>query len=222
MKYIVVDLEMNPLGKGYPEQKRICKNEVIEIGAVVLNEAYQEIDSFKMYVKPQMNIKVEDKVKKLTKITMDTLNDAPCFEEAAKCFLSWCVDIQDEICFVEWSETDAQQFTSELIMKGIELPEKYTERLHGWYDFQKEFGDALGLDNRVSLQNAMQYAGLDFEGQMHDALYDARNTAVLMETVRTQELRKRALENVIQVLNAESIGSTLGDMFDFSKLCLSA
>ncbi len=222
MKYIVVDLEMNPLGKGYIEQKKICKNEIIEIGAVVLDETYQEIDSFVTYVKPQMNTRIEKHIVDLTQITMDMLSDAPCFAEAAKMFLEWCLHLQDDTQFVQWSTTDISQFTSEVLMKNIHLSGEYTKLIHDWHDFQKEFGDALGLDNQISLQNALQYAGLDFAGQAHDALSDARNTALLMGIARTPELRKRALERVIEVLNGKSIGNTLGELFDFSVMCLSA
>ena len=55
MKHIVVDLEMNHLARDYKEERIICSMEVIEIGAVVLDEAYAEIGSFKTFVKPQYN-----------------------------------------------------------------------------------------------------------------------------------------------------------------------
>ena len=37
MKYIVVDFEMNPVSKEFKEQKAICRNEIIEKGAVLLD-----------------------------------------------------------------------------------------------------------------------------------------------------------------------------------------
>lgn len=38
-----------------------------------MNEKFEEIGAFKMYVKPQFNEKVVKKVEKLTGITMDKL-----------------------------------------------------------------------------------------------------------------------------------------------------
>ena len=32
MKHVVVDLEMNPLAKEYHEERKVCRNEVIQIG----------------------------------------------------------------------------------------------------------------------------------------------------------------------------------------------
>lgn len=59
MKYIVVDLEMNSLAKEYKEERAQCGMEIIEIGAVVLDEQYQEVDSFKTLVKPQFNDEIK-------------------------------------------------------------------------------------------------------------------------------------------------------------------
>jgi len=38
MRYIILDLEMNRIAERYREERQVCKMEVIEIGAVVLNE----------------------------------------------------------------------------------------------------------------------------------------------------------------------------------------
>ena len=52
MIYVFVDFEMNMIDSEYKKEKKICKSEIIEIGAVKLDEDYNEIDSFKSYVKP--------------------------------------------------------------------------------------------------------------------------------------------------------------------------
>ena len=39
MKYVVIDLEMNPIASVYMAERTICKLEVIEIGAILLDEA---------------------------------------------------------------------------------------------------------------------------------------------------------------------------------------
>ena len=79
MKYVVVDLEMNPLSKEYVEERKQCRSEVIQIGAVALDERYQEIGSFKTLVKPQYNSVIVPKIKKLTGITTSMVQEAPVF-----------------------------------------------------------------------------------------------------------------------------------------------
>ena len=46
MKHIVIDLEMNVLDKRYIKEKQSCSREIIQIGAVLLDEQYQEIGYF--------------------------------------------------------------------------------------------------------------------------------------------------------------------------------
>ena len=70
--------------------------------------------------------------------------------------------------------------------------------------------------------NVRYLTGIDAEGRQHDALFDARNTAVLFKTVRIPDLYKTALEKVVNVLQAKSISTSLGDIFDFSQLELTA
>ena len=51
----------------------------------------------------------------------------------------------------------------------------------------KEYTEKLGLERIISLEKALDYAGIAFEGHMHDALCDAKNTAELFAIVRNEE-----------------------------------
>ena len=52
MHHIFVDFEMNHIAGQYEEERSFSKMEIVEIGAVMLDEHYQEISSFQSYVKP--------------------------------------------------------------------------------------------------------------------------------------------------------------------------
>lgn len=97
MVHIVADLEMNWLDFKYENERKISTNEMIEIGAVTMNEKFEEIGAFKMYVKPQFNDKVVKKVEKLTGITMDMLQDSPVFADAFDAFIKWCISFGEEV-----------------------------------------------------------------------------------------------------------------------------
>lgn len=114
MKHIVVDLEMNSLAKEFKEEKIICGREIIEIGAVVLDEQYHEIGSFKTLVKPQYNDVIKPYFEKLTGITTEMVANAPVFKEALDMFFSWCHSINDDVQIYQWSETDLDQVLSEI------------------------------------------------------------------------------------------------------------
>ncbi len=222
MKHIVVDLEMNGLAKEYKEERQFWGREVIEIGAVVLDDSYNEIGSFKTLVKPQYNDRITPYYSNLTGITTEMVAEAPHFEEALKTFFAWCKSLDKQVHIYQWSESDLEQIVKEVELKGIVLSNENRQLLTDWEDFQKEYGKKLNLDNAVSLKNAAMYAGVDFEGREHDALDDARNTATLLKIVRTPELCKQALEHVIDALTPSASGSTLGSMFNFAELGFSA
>lgn len=218
MKHIVVDLEMNSLAKEFKEEKIICGREIIEIGAVVLDEQYHEIGSFKTLVKPQYNDVIKPYFEKLTGITTEMVANAPVFKEALDMFFSWCHSINDDVQIYQWSETDLDQVLSEIKLKRIAVEEENQVLLYNWADFQKEYGEKLNLSNAVSLKNAVMYAGVEFEGSEHDALNDARNTATLLKILRNPDLCKKALEHVIDALTPTSVNATLGSMFNFAEL----
>ena len=62
MKHIVIDLEMNKIARS-SEARKICKSEIIEIGAVMLDENLQEIGNFRTYVKPEYNDKIAAEIR---------------------------------------------------------------------------------------------------------------------------------------------------------------
>lgn len=222
MKYVVVDLEMNPLSREYETERFICKDEIIEIGAVLLDEEFQEIGSFMTLVKPKYNDKIERKIEKLTGITFDKVQAAPYFGDAVDMFLQWCSSIPDEISFIQWSESDLKQLSGEMLLKSYIPSIKQEKFLDNWTDFQKEYGDTLGVDRQLSLQKALMYAGLDAEGKLHDALFDARNTGRLVRIVRTPDLCDNVLRHVINAIKPKPIEVALGSLFDFSKFNLPA
>ena len=223
MKYVVVDFEMNPVSKKYKEQKAICTNEIIQIGAVLLDDNYEEMDSFQTYVKPCFSAKLRRHIVKLTGITDARLQKAPGFSDAIKAFFEWCLRCGDEIQIIQWSESDHHQITGEIRQKQYRLTEQEEALMSGWHDFQREYGDAIGTAQETSLTRAVMLTGEEFEGKRHDALYDARNTARIFRIVRIPEEREKSLDKVIFKLKENTpLVSTLGDLFDFSKICVVA
>lgn len=220
MKYVVIDLEMNPLSNEYSKEKRQCRSEVIQIGAVALDENYLEIDSFVTLVKPQYNERIIRRIEKLTGITTSMVREAPVFAVAIQRFFDWCLSLNDEIQILQWSEADFLQIAKEVTLKQIVLGWYEQRVMEGWKDFQYEFGKILGLSDQLSLKNAIMYAGIDIVGHYHDALYDARNTAKLFRAIRDPEECKKALSRVISALNPEPQKTTLGELFNLSEFKL--
>lgn len=217
MKYIIVDLEMNPVAKEYQTERKICRMEIIEIGAVILDESFLVLGEFKTLVKPRYNCEIYKKYETLTGITTQMVSGAPDFATAYEMFVNWCESYGDEYEVYAWSENDYHQIVGEMVQKNYTNEAKKAPLAY-WQDFQKEYIDKLGLERVISLEKALNYAGVAFEGHMHDALCDARNTAELFAIVRNEERCNVVLKSVMEALRPKKVEGTLGEMFDWGKL----
>lgn len=217
MNYIIVDFEMNPIASEYKDEKQVCRSEIIEIGAVIMDESFMVLGEFKTLVKPQYNECIYKKYETLTGISTQMVCGAPTFTTAYEMFVNWCESYGNEYEVYAWSENDYHQLTAEMKLKQYAKTDMMRP-LEKWYDFQKEYTEKLGLERVLSLEKALHYAGIEFEGQMHDALCDAKNTAELFAIVRNEERCNVVLKTVMDVLKPKHVSGTLGDMFDFGAL----
>lgn len=220
MKHIVVDLEMNNILQK-SEARRICTNETIEIGAVMLDDNLQEISSFRTYVKPEYNDGIVPKISRLTGITNSMVANAPKFREAFRMFTNWCLGTGDDITLYAWSDSDYNQICKEILLKDYTISEEEAEIVSiEWTDFQKEFDGHLGFERQVSLKLALEMAGIDFSGREHDALDDARNTAELLQIFKDEKMFDLTLRKIEEAMKPTSLENTIGSMFDLSMFAI--
>ncbi len=171
MNYIVLDMEWNqPFNTKTMVKKPVTLHgEIVQIGAVKLNENYQIIDTFKIMVAPKYYTKMHKKVAKLTKITADELQLGFPFPVAFKHFKQWC---GDSFTFLTWGSSDIEVLRNNMLLHKINtewIPTTY-------YDVQIIFNYQIAKENhQVSLLSAMDKIGEPFL-EAHDALNDARNT----------------------------------------------
>lgn len=215
MNHIVVDLEMNNVSqKNHNKQK--CTMETIEIGAVMLDDSLQEISSFKTYVKPEYNNSIVPRITKLTGITNEMIANAPKFKEAFEMFSNWCMKAGNDFVIYSWSDSDYEQLMREIALKDCLSSSELKIMDKKWIDFQKKFDKHIGFDRQVSLTFALEMAGIDFVGNEHDALDDAKNTAELLHIFLDDNLFNKTLRKIKEVLEPTSIGVTFGDFLDAS------
>lgn len=214
MNLIFIDFEMNLTSKEYREIYPACTGEIIEFGAVMLDENYNTISEFKEYVRPEFNDVVEKKIEKLTGISMDMLQTADSLERVLDRFVAWC---GDSYVIYAWSNNDLHQLKSEMIMKDIDIDE-YAELFDDWKDYQIIFQKEFYMENVMSLQKAVDFCGLEFEGRAHDRLIDARNTAFLYRCSKNSETYAKMKKAYDEAFTPTVF--TMSDIFDFSKFQL--
>lgn len=175
-KKVVIDVEMCNVRircRNYP-----FRNEIIQIGAVMLDDEYNVVDEFATYVHPEYG-KIDSFITGLTGISEQNLRNAPRFSEAIISLNTWAGD--GEVEFYAWSDSDYYQVRREVSRK-IPDPEPLERMLDKscWIDYQKVVGNRFESPRQLGLSEALSLAEVDAEGRAHDGLDDARNTAGLI------------------------------------------
>ena len=106
MKYVVVDFEWNQSPYGKNTSNKRLPFEIIEIGAVKLDENGREIGQFSKVIKPKVYKKLHHVTKSLTGITEKELSLGSPFPDALEAFLEWC---GDGYMFCTWGNLDLME-----------------------------------------------------------------------------------------------------------------
>ncbi|MBQ7288327.1 MAG: exonuclease domain-containing protein [Clostridia bacterium] len=169
MKYIFLDLEWN---SAYCKRKEKFVNEIIEIGAVKLDNRLQVEDTFAQTVKSQLTKRLASRFKNLTNISNLEMRQGISFSEALSAFRDWC---GDDFILLTWSNSD--------IYALIENCRLFSNcgmlRISKYVDFQKYVQNELRISgkeitNQISLLNAAMEFGLNTESfAFHRALDDS-------------------------------------------------
>lgn len=213
MQHIFLDFEMNQIPKTARPEGSVMHSEIVEIGAVKLDEDYQQIDRFTCYVRPE-RAPICKKCTELTGITDETVKNAKELKDALEDFTAWIGE--GEVRIYSWSSSDLRQLKTECREKGI-YPDGLERPFRRWMDFQKIYTRLMGLSRRskLSLKNAIGTIEEDFSGNQHSAADDAENSASLLTLVMTQPekfaSRTKIITETVNVKHPQK--STLGDMF---------
>lgn len=194
---IVLDFEFAPVPKQW--QRRGLHNEIIEVGAVKVDNRGNVMGEFSQFVQTEYAEGVAYPVRELTGISaVDTaMADPLCM--VIKKPGDWIGRCSAQV--VCWSGADRRQLLTECQAKQIDLAAFPTD----WADLQAFYTSIMdvGSHGRVSLSDAATWFGIDFDestGHAHSALADARVTARLLKRVmdrdycvspRAQEVRQR-------------------------------
>ncbi|MBF1682677.1 3'-5' exonuclease [Selenomonas artemidis] len=215
MKHIVVDLEMNPIGKEYKEIRRKLNGEIIEIGAVRLSDKFVQEDKFQCYVCPEYGL-VKKHITELTGITQEQVSGQRVFAESFKNFVDWIGASETKI--YSWSMSDIKQLRKECRLKVPDFDVNWLDMR--WVDLQQAFDDRLGLHNSLALKHALGAMGRRFEGTQHSALADAINTSAVLTLMQDDEKFRETMRPVLEILEpSEGLSDAIGDLFpDLEKL----
>ena len=102
--YIIFDLEWNQSPRGREDSVADFPFEIIEIGAVKLDENFQMVDEFHRLIRPQVYGQMHHMISEVTHMNMEELKARGMdFPEAARQFLCWC---GEEPVYGTWGSMD--------------------------------------------------------------------------------------------------------------------
>lgn len=186
--YIVLDLEFNqafPFKNGKKaEPVPECPFEIIQIGAVKLDEAFEPKDTFDIMISPKIYPRLHPFVEKITGITQERLKNQPSFPEAYQAFLKFIGDGPSILC--SWGEDDIKSLFRNIFYYDLGI-DKLTDSYLNVQSFASSYLN-LEAGRAIGLKNAVSELGLPENAAFHNALHDAAYTAEIFKIVHPAQI----------------------------------
>ena len=174
MNLIVFDLEWNmgnaPKTFNYHGAELTLRGEIIQIGAVRVDENGDVLDTFEMTLRPRIFRKLHWRIAEVTGLSQGDLEAGVPIAEGLRRFQEWAGPDAE---FAEWGLDDVPVLKQNLFLYNMD--ESWPSR---WYDLQQIFlknfprGEGEGL----TLESVVDRLGIEHDGDFHNALDDALYT----------------------------------------------
>ena len=191
--YVVFDLEWNQGDAPFVrEDGKTLTFEIVEIGAVKLNENREKIGEFSRLIKPQVHTHMHRITGKLIHLSMEDLAKGDMFQDVARDFLEFC---GEDVKFCTWGPLDLTELQRNLDFYGMPL---LSDRPIAFYDVQKLY--SLAYDDgksRKALEAAVDEIRIPKDIPFHRALADAEYTAKIFRTFGEKTLTKISFDTYV-------------------------
>lgn len=173
-KFVIFDLEAtcydgNRSDETKPEN---FDNEIIEIGAIMLDHNGKEISRFSRFAKPKLFPKISNFCNELTTITQEDIDNAEPLEIVLEKFLIWA----ENAILISWGMYDRNQIKKDLSRNNLhdltlDIDQRHfsLKHLHGKWNNLRRGG--------IGMNGALKMEGLSLEGTHHRGIDDAINIA---------------------------------------------
>lgn len=180
MNYVVFDLEWNQGKSGKHNSKHEeIPFEIIEIGAMKLDENKNVIGEFHQLIKPEIYKDMHYITENMLHIRMKDLKQGVSFEEAMNDFLLWC---GENYIFCTWGALDLLELQRN--MRYYEMNPLSNGPIC-FLDIQKLFSIAFEEDkkSRRALEHAIDVLSIEKDIPFHRAFSDAYYTAKVLQKI---------------------------------------
>ena len=177
MEYIVFDLEFNMFFK-FNEGDTAnpgLKNEIIQIGAVKLNEKLETIGKFDLLIRPVIYKRINPYVKRKTNINTRRVVQGTPFGKAIESFNSW---IGSEYILCSWGHDDILALRENCLFFGFDAL-----AFNKFINIQQIYMNLRSLAQQPKLESVVEGLEIAISSPFHDAFSDAFYTAEIFRKV---------------------------------------
>ena len=190
MNYVVLDMEWD--GAYHKLHKRFV-NQILQIGAVKLDEKFNIIDIFDVTVKSSISNRVSRRFAELTGITREIMLEGISLSEAVNRYNNW---LGDDVVTITWSNSDLYTIAEneKFMLEG----EKF--RIDKYLDLQVFIQGELRLlghecKSQIALSAAAELLGITTEN--YD-LHNAKDDSLICAAMLKKHYSEAAFNNLIQ------------------------
>lgn len=184
MNYVILDLEWNQHDENSREKGP--NFEIIEIGAVKLNEEKVMVSEFSQLIRPQIYKELHVFTSRLIHLQMQELEKGRPFPEVAADFLEWC---GEDFIFCTWGSQDLSELQSNMKYYSMKTLADGPVR---FLDVQKLFSLAYeDGKSRRTLEYAIDFLQIEKDIPFHRALSDAYYTGKVLDCIKDEAVLKR-------------------------------
>lgn len=174
MHFIIYDLEATC----WENRPREQTQEIIEIGAVLLNRYGEQLGTFNRFVRPILHPDLSFFCKNLTSIEQVNVDKANTFETVIEEFQDWAEVFYEDYRLCAWGGFDEKMLRQDCLLYDMDIE---------WLDnkclnIKKQYQELRRLKQPWGLKKTVEKEGFEFTGIPHRAISDAENlTKVFLE-----------------------------------------
>lgn len=168
MNFIIYDLEAT-CWMGRPPS---LIQETIEIGAYLLNQYGETLDTYNRFIRPKINPNLSSFCTELTTITQEQVNRADLFPKVIEEFQDWIGIFDEDYLLCSWGS-----FDKKMLQRDCELHDIESEWVEHHINIKAQYQKMKRLHRPVGLRAAVKKEGFEFTGIQHRGIADAENLA---------------------------------------------
>jgi len=188
MKYVVLDLEFNQAfdfgnGKSKPTDER-CPFEIIQIGAVRLDDSFKYEESLSIFVEPSIYKRLHPYVARITGLKESHLSGKQRFPRAL-------TELQEftrteDVIYCVWGANDIKELRKNMDYYKLTNDATFINYIDVQKIASKHLKHLEGMG--IGLKNAIAALDIEMDKPFHDALNDAEYTAKILQRLKYKHI----------------------------------